>query len=82
MTTTYPGSLSLVRKHPGHVHGDMDDGTTTRWHKVQACGGINLRDPVRSMRSHHRTRVQVIALACVVMVIVGATVLMVWRAWG
>ena len=54
----------------------------TRWQKVQACGGINLRDPVRSIRRHRKTRMQVIALALVVGVIVSATVLMVWRAYG
>ena len=73
------GSLALQRKRPHIVN---DDSTTTRWHKVQACGGINLRDPVRSMRSHRQARVRIVALACVVIVIVSATALMVWRAYG
>ena len=50
MTTTYPGSLALQRKH-GQSFGD--DGTTTRAGKAaEMAGGINLRDPVRSIRRH------------------------------
>ena len=40
---TRPGSLGLVPKHPLYVHGDNDDGTTTRFAKSRIMArGINL----------------------------------------
>jgi hypothetical protein len=36
----------MVPKHPLHVHGDGDDGTSTRWEKKRAMGQIHLRNPL------------------------------------
>ena len=72
------GSLRVVPRDPAHVHGDGDDGTTTRAGKwAAACGGINLRAPVRSMRRHGRTRIVVLMVG--VGVLLGMTATMIAR---
>lgn len=66
------GSLRVVPRDPRHVHGDGDDGTTTRAGKwAAACGGINLRDPVRSIRRHRQARTRMIVI-CVALAVVAA----------
>lgn len=64
------GSMALRPRNPQHVHGDGDDGTTTRWEKVEACGGINLAAPVRSMRAHRQARTRIIVGIVAIAVVV------------
>lgn len=69
------GSLRVVPRRPGHVHGDGDDSTTTIAGKVaEMRGGINLRDPVRSIRRHQQARtrlvVVIVALAVVAALVI------------
>ena len=77
--TTNIGSLALQSKRP-REYGD--DGTTTRAGKwAAACGGINLRDPVRSIRRHRQARTRVIVLIVCVGVLLAGIVRMVWGMW-
>ena len=80
LTVTQPGSLSLIPKR-GHTHGDGDDSTRTRARKAAAMRGIDLilprRKPVHSMTGIVRGAVLGLGL----WVIIGATALMLWRAW-
>jgi hypothetical protein len=80
MTNSNIGSLALRPRRPGHVHGDGDDGTTTRWHKAhEMSGGINLRDPVRSIRRHRQARTKlIVGIVCAAVV---ASLALRWM-WG
>lgn len=56
-TNTAVGSMRVVKKRPGHVHGDGDDGTTTRMSKAIAMlHGINLHSPAAQSMERHRRR--------------------------
>lgn len=59
-----------------------NDGTTTRWHKIHALkGGINLRDPVRSIKRYHRTKTYfVVNTLLIVLVAVIAALIISWAA--
>lgn len=76
------GSLRVVPRRPGHVHGDGDDGTTTRAGKwAAAAGGINLRAPVRSIRRHRQWRTRLVVLLVCVGVVLGLFASWVGRMW-
>ena len=78
--TTAFGSLRVVPRDPLHVHGDGDDGTTTRWHKAHSmAGGINLRDPVRSIRRHRQARTRLVVLCVGVGVLLALATRWIWR---
>ena len=80
--TTAFGSLRVVPRDPQHIHGDGDDGTTTRWHKAHSmAGGINLRDPVRSIRRHRQARTRIIVLCVALAVVAWLAVRWAWRMW-
>jgi hypothetical protein len=66
------GSLGIVYKNPRHVHGDGDDGTTTRWEKACAMSDkINLPLAHKSMRRHDHARTRIIVgIVCVAVVLV------------
>jgi hypothetical protein len=71
------GSLDLA---PKHNRSWGDDMTTTRAGKwAAAAGGINLRDPVRSIRRHDHWRIRAAVLIVGCGVLLGLTVVMVWR---
>lgn len=73
--TTAIGSLRVVPRRPGHVHGDFDDGTTTRWHKAhEMAGGINLRSPVRSIRRHRQARTRLVVVIVALAVVLGLVI--------
>lgn len=66
------GSLAIVRKRQ-RVHGD--DSTTTIAGKVAAmAGGINLRDPVRSIRRHRQARTRLIVVIVALAVVAALAV--------
>jgi hypothetical protein len=71
MTNSNIGSMALRPRDPKHVHGDGDDGTTTRaWKKVEMSGGINLTLPVRSIRRHRQARTRlIVGIVCVAVVL-------------
>lgn len=81
--TTAFGSLRVVPRDPQHIHGDGDDGTTTRWHKAhEMAGGINLRMPVQSIRKHQRARAKLV-VSCIALALVAAlAVRWAWRMYG
>ena len=69
------GSLRVLPRNPRHVHGDGDDGTTTRWHKAhEMAGGINLRSPVRSIRRHRQARTRLIVVIVALAVVAALAV--------
>jgi hypothetical protein len=71
MTNSNIGSMALRPRRPQHVHGDGDDGTTTRAGKAAAmAGGIDLRLPVRSMRAHRQARTRLVVGIVMVSVVV------------
>jgi hypothetical protein len=76
------GSMALRPRDPKHVHGDGDDGVTTRAGKwAAACGGIDLKLPVRSMRAHRQARTRLIVV-CVALAGVGWLVVRwAWRMY-
>jgi hypothetical protein len=77
------GSLRVVPRRPQHVHGDGDDGTTTRAGKAaHMAGGINLTMPVRSMRRHRQWRTKLIVLLVMGCVVGYLALRWGWRAWG
>lgn len=60
-----------------------NDGTTTRWHKVQEmAGGINLRNPVRSIRRHQQARTRTIVFCVALALVVALAARFFWRAYG
>lgn len=59
-----------------------DDGTTTRWHKAQAGGGINLRDPVRSIRRHRQARTRIVVGCIALAVVCALAVRWLWRLYA
>lgn len=74
------GSLALTPRRQSHVHGDGDDGTTTRAGKAAAMlGGINLRDPIRSIRRHRNWR-RAVGWSCIAG-FAALTALAWWRVW-
>lgn len=74
------GSMRVVPRRPEHVHGDGDDSTTTIAGKVaEMCGGINLRDPVRSIRRHRQARTRMIVACVALAVVLGLAVRWAWR---
>jgi hypothetical protein len=76
------GSMALQPRRPGHVHGDGDDGTTTRAGKwAAACGGIDLKLPVRSMRAHRQARTRIIVGIVCVAVVVALALRWAWRSY-
>jgi hypothetical protein len=82
---TVVGSLRVVPKHPGHVHGDGDDGTTTRMNKAVAmANGINLNSPAAVSMDRHRDaqkKIRRLAFSIGVGVLTGCAVIMVWESW-
>jgi hypothetical protein len=73
------GSMALRPRRPEHVHGDGDDGTTTRWEKACAMSDkIDLPLARKSMQHHSRTRI-VISIVCVA-VVVALALRYLWRA--
>ena len=61
----------MTHTRQGH---DMSPSSINRW--INAIDPINLKLPARAARQN---RVRIVALACVVIVIVGATMLMIVR---
>jgi hypothetical protein len=81
MTNSNIGSMALRPRDPKHVHGDGDDGTTTRAGKAAAmAGGIDLRLPVRSIRRHRQARTRLIVAIVCVGVVVALALHWLWRA--
>lgn len=75
MNDSVIGSLRVVPRRPGHVHGDGDDGTVTRAGKVAAmAGGIDLRMPVRSIRRHRQARTRMIVVIVALAVVAALAV--------
>jgi hypothetical protein len=61
------GSMALRPRRPEHVHGDGDDGTTTRWEKACAMSDkIDLPLAHQSMRRHDHARTLIIVVVAVV----------------
>jgi hypothetical protein len=72
------GSLDLCRKYN---KAWSDDGTTTRAGKwAAACGGIDLKLPVRSMRAHRQARTKLVVGIVMVAVVVALALRWAWRA--
>jgi hypothetical protein len=72
------GSLDLCPKHNKNW---SDDGTTTRAGKwAAACGGIDLKLPVRSMRAHRQARTRIIVGIVCVAVVVALALRWMWKA--
>jgi hypothetical protein len=74
------GSLRVQPRDPKHVHGDGNDGRTTiagKW--AAASGGINLRDPVRSIRRHRQARTRVVVAIVALAVVVWLALRWAWR---
>jgi hypothetical protein len=65
------GSMALRPRRPEHVHGDGDDGTTTRWEKACAMSDkIDLPLAHQSMRRHGHARTRlVVGIVCVAVVV-------------
>jgi hypothetical protein len=83
MTNTNIGSMALRPRDPKHVHGDGNDGVVTRAGKAAAmAGGINLRNPVRSMRAHRQARTRIIVGIVMVAVVVALALRWAWRLYG
>jgi hypothetical protein len=77
------GSMALRPRDPQHVHGDGNDGTTTRAGKAAAmAGGIDLKLPVRSMRAHRQARTRILVGIVMVAVVVALALRYLWRAYG
>jgi hypothetical protein len=75
--------MALRPRDPKHVHGDGDDGVTTRAGKAAAmAGGINLTLPVRSMREHRQARTRLVVGIVMVAVVVALALRYLWRAYG
>jgi hypothetical protein len=73
------GSMALRPRRPQHVHGDGDDGTTTRWEKACAMGSkIDLPLARKSMQHHSRTRL--IVGIVIVAVVVALALRWMWKA--
>jgi hypothetical protein len=82
-TDSVIGSLRVVPRRPGHVHGDGDDGTTTRAGKAAAmAGGINLTLPVRSYRRHRQARTRLIVACVALAVVLALAARWAWRMYG
>jgi hypothetical protein len=79
------GSMALRPRDPQHVHGDGDDGTTTRMTKAVAmASGINLHSPAAHSMDRHRDaqkKIRRLVLSIGVGVLAGAGVIMVWESW-
>jgi hypothetical protein len=79
MTNSNIGSMALRPRDPKHVHGN--DSTTTiagKW--AAACGGIDLKLPVRSMRAHRQARTRLVVGIVMVAVVVALALRWAWRA--
>ncbi len=74
------GSLRVQPRDPKHVHGDGDDGTTTRWEKKQAMG-IDLHLP--RPRPHRKMRGIMAGVigGSLIWLFVGVTAWAIYRAW-
>jgi hypothetical protein len=72
------GSMALRQRRPQHVHGDGDDGTTTRWEKACAMSDkIDLPLAHQSMRRHDHARTRML----VGIVMVAVVLYLVVRWW-
>jgi hypothetical protein len=71
MTNSNIGSMALRPRDPKHVHGDGNDGTTTRWEKACAMGDkIDLPLAHQSMRAHRQARTRiVVGIVCVAVIV-------------
>jgi hypothetical protein len=75
------GSMALRPRDPKHVHGDGNDSTTTIAGKAAAmAGGINLRNPVRSMRAHRQARTRLVVGIVMAAVVVALALHWLWKA--
>jgi hypothetical protein len=65
------GSMALRPRRPEHVHGDGDDGTTTRWEKACAMSDkIDLPLARTSMQRHDYARTKMLVGIVIVSVVV------------
>jgi hypothetical protein len=74
-------NVRLQPKRPGHVKGDGDDGTTTRWEKARAMGEINLHLPRPPRHRPMRGIMWGIVGGTLVWLFVGLTAWAFYRAW-
>jgi hypothetical protein len=80
MNTNF-GSLRVQPRNPRHVHGDGDDGTTTRWEKARAMG-IDLHLP--RPRPHRQTRgiMAGVVIGLSLWAVICLFAVWVWRMYG
>ena len=77
------GSLRVVPRRPGHVHGDFDDGTTTRMSKAVAMAhGINLHSPAAVSMDRHRRRRRTAAITLAIAVALICALAVRWMVRG
>jgi hypothetical protein len=77
------GSMALRPRDPKHVHGDGNDGTTTRWDKACAMSDkIDLPLAHKSMRAHRQARTRILVGIVMVAVVVALALRYLWRAYG
>jgi hypothetical protein len=83
VTNSDIGSMALRPRDPKHVHGDGNDGTTTRWEKACAMSGqIDLPLANRSMRAHRQARTRLVVGIVCVAVVVALALRWAWRLYG
>jgi hypothetical protein len=74
------GSMALHPRRPQHVHGDGDDGTTTRWEKACAMSDkIDLPLAHQSMRRHDHARTRIIVGIVCAAVLIALALRALWR---
>jgi hypothetical protein len=74
------GSMALRPRDPQHVHGDGDDGTTTRWEKACAMSDkIDLPLARGSMQKHGYARTRMLVGIVCVAVVVALALRWMWR---
>jgi hypothetical protein len=75
------GSMAMRPRNPQHVHGDGNDGTTTRWEKACAMSDkIDLPLAHQSMRRHDHARTRIIVGIVIVAVVVALALHWMWKA--